>query len=94
MTHTRSTCALRQLHDWDVDFAAWCTYKYLNSGPGSIGGAFVHDKHSSADLPKLTGWWGTNKTTRCVRSLSRRGDCYEAVAFDRLSPPADSASQP
>ncbi len=57
---------LPQLHDWDVDFAAWCSYKYLNSGPGAIGGAFVHDKHTTADLPKLKGWWGTNKTNRYV----------------------------
>ena len=57
---------LPQLHDWDVDFAAWCSYKYLNSGPGAFGGAFVHDKNTTADLPKLKGWWGTNKTNRYV----------------------------
>ncbi len=54
-----------QLHDWNVDFAAWCTYKYLNSGPGGVGGAFVHNRHVSDDkLPKFTGWWGTNAATR------------------------------
>ncbi len=58
-----------QLHDWDVDFAAWCTYKYLNSGPGGIGAAFVHDKHAGADRPKLTGWWGTAKEERYVLSV-------------------------
>lgn len=53
------------LHDWGVDFAAWCTYKYLNSGPGGPGGCFIHNRHvASPDLPKLTGWWGTNKATR------------------------------
>lgn len=54
-----------QLHDWDVDFAAWCTYKYLNSGPGGVAGCFVHERHvSDPNLPKFTGWWGTNKSTR------------------------------
>jgi kynureninase len=53
-----------QLHDWNVDFACWCTYKYLNSGPGSVGGAFIHGKHLKADLPRFAGWWGHDKTTR------------------------------
>ncbi|KAJ7389149.1 hypothetical protein OS493_033235 [Desmophyllum pertusum] len=54
-----------QLHDWNVDFACWCTYKYLNSGPGGIGGAFVHEKHAyNFDLPKFAGWWGHDRTTR------------------------------
>ncbi len=53
------------LHDWGVDFAAWCTYKYLNSGPGGVGGAFVHNRHvADRDLQKLLGWWGTRKDTR------------------------------
>ncbi|MDQ4120071.1 MAG: kynureninase [Acidobacteriota bacterium] len=53
------------LHDWDVDFAAWCSYKYLNSGPGSIAGVFVHERHAeSFDLPRFAGWWGHDKKTR------------------------------
>ena len=52
------------LHDWDVDFACWCTYKYLNSGPGAIGGVFIHEKHHSENLPRLAGWWGYDKPTR------------------------------
>lgn len=53
------------LHDWDVDFAAWCTYKYLNSGPGAVAGAFVHDRHlSNAFLTRLEGWWSTDPATR------------------------------
>lgn len=53
-----------QLHDWDVDFACWCTYKYLNSGPGAIGGVFIHERHHQADVPRLAGWWGYDKPTR------------------------------
>ena len=53
------------LHDWGVDFAAWCSYKYLNSGPGSVGAIFVHEKHGqNFDLPRFGGWWGHDKNTR------------------------------
>ncbi len=53
------------LHDWNVDFAAWCTYKYLNSGPGSVSGVFVHEKHAeNFDLPRFAGWWGHDKEAR------------------------------
>lgn len=53
-----------QLHDWGVDFAAWCSYKYLNAGPGSIAGIFIHEKHHNARLPRLEGWWGNEEKTR------------------------------
>ena len=54
-----------ELHDWNVDFAAWCTYKYLNSGAGSIGGIFLHEKHFEiAKLKKLDGWWSHRFDTR------------------------------
>ena len=53
------------LHDWDVDFAAWCSYKYLNSSPGNAGAIFVHERHGeSYDLPRFGGWWGHDKEVR------------------------------
>ena len=53
------------LHDWGVDFAAWCSYKYLNSGPGNASGVFIHERHLQRDdLPRFEGWWGNRKETR------------------------------
>ena len=52
------------LHDWNVDFAVWCSYKYLNSGPGSVAGVFIHEKHHSQDLERFAGWWGHDKESR------------------------------
>jgi kynureninase len=54
-----------ELHNWNVDFAAWCSYKYLNAGPGSVAGAFVHERHhKNTDMPLFAGWWGHDKETR------------------------------
>ncbi|WP_461533664.1 kynureninase [Sinomicrobium sp.] len=53
------------LHDWNVDFAAWCSYKYMNSGPGNASGVFVHEKHHrDKNIPRFAGWWGHNKERR------------------------------
>jgi len=53
------------LHDWGVDFAVWCSYKYLNAGPGAVAGCFVHERHAhNTRLPRFAGWWGQHKATR------------------------------
>ena len=53
-----------QLHDWGVDFAVWCSYKYLNSGPGGVSGIFVHEKNHNKNLLRLAGWWGYDESRR------------------------------
>lgn len=63
LAHAAGNVAL-SLHDWNVDFACWCSYKYLNSGPGAIGGAFVHEKHHDKNLGRFAGWWGYDIHTR------------------------------
>lgn len=64
LAHGAGNLALR-LHDDDVDFAVWCSYKYLNAGPGALAGCFVHERHASdKKLPRFAGWWGHNKKTR------------------------------
>jgi kynureninase len=56
---------VHQLHDWNVDFAVWCSYKYLNAGPGAIGGCFVHERHGHREeLPRFAGWWGHHAQSR------------------------------
>ena len=64
LAHAAGNVALN-LHDWGVDFAAWCSYKYMNSGPGNASGVFIHERHlNRSDIPRFEGWWGTKKETR------------------------------
>lgn len=67
------------LHDWRVDFAVWCNYKYMNAGPGAIGSIFVHETHGQVDQtkgmegyrPRLAGWWGNDSSSRFAMRNSR-----------------------
>ncbi len=63
LAHAAGNVSL-QLHDWGVDFATWCSYKYLNSGPGGVSGVFIHERHHETDLPRFQGWWGYQKQDR------------------------------
>ncbi|MFN7964207.1 MAG: kynureninase [Acidobacteriota bacterium] len=61
------------LHDWNVDWAAWCSYKYLNAGPGAVAGCFVHERHgNNTTLPRFGGWWGNDPATRFEMRAQRR----------------------
>ncbi|MFM8996446.1 MAG: kynureninase, partial [Bacteroidota bacterium] len=70
LAHTAGNIDLH-LHDWDVDFAAWCSYKYLNSGPGNVSGVFIHERHGlNPETRRMSGWWGHKED---VRFLMKRG---------------------
>lgn len=63
LAHAMGNTPLK-LHDWKADFAVWCSYKYLNAGPGAVGGCFVHARHHDANLQRFAGWWGHDKAAR------------------------------
>lgn len=78
-----------KLHDWDIDFAAWCSYKYLNAGPGGIGGIFVNEKHTKGDdvlgRPRLAGWWGNEAGNR-FRMEEKFRPIESALGFRQSNP--------
>lgn len=82
LAHAAGNVELK-LHDWDVDFAVWCSYKYLNSGPGSIAGIFVHEKHHKEKLPRFEGWWGTKADTRFL--MKREMEPFQTAEAWQLS---------
>jgi len=75
------------LHDWDVDFASWCSYKYLNSGPGAVAGVFVHERHvADPDIPRLSGWWSNDPANR-FEMLPELTPVASADAWQMSNPP-------
>ncbi len=83
-----------QLHDWNVDFAVWCSYKYLNSGPGAIAGCFVHERHGrDMDLQRFAGWWGNDPNKRFLKHLLPHFEPVEGAQGWQISnPPILSAA--
>ena len=80
-----------QLHDWNVDFAVWCSYKYLNAGPGAIGGCFVHERHFGNVPSRLSGWWGHEPKTR-FQMLPEFNPANGAAGWAVSNPPIFSAA--
>ena len=93
LAHAAGNIPLK-LHDWNVDFAAWCTYKYMNAGPGAIAGLFVHQRHGKVEYPegsdkpvfrhRLTGWYGGDKASRFEMNNSEfmPPDCRSCMSVD------------
>lgn len=87
LAHAAGNVPLR-LHEWNVDFACWCTYKYLTCGPGSVAGCFVHERHGrNLDLPRFGGWWGNDPATRFRMHLNETFVPVASVEAWQLSNP-------
>ncbi|MEO7723792.1 MAG: kynureninase [Chthoniobacterales bacterium] len=83
------------LHDWNADFAIWCSYKYLNSGPGAVAGAYVHERHASnRELPRFAGWWGNDPATRFRMQLEPQFVPVPSADSWQLSNPSILAMAP
>jgi len=92
LAHAAGNVPLR-LHDWGVDFAAWCSYKYLNAGPGAIAGCFVHERHArDTSVPRFAGWWGNDPESRF--EMARRFSPVASVDGWQLSNPPILAMAP
>ncbi|WP_340075614.1 kynureninase [Leptobacterium sp. I13] len=92
LAHATGNIALK-LHDWNVDFAAWCSYKYMNSGPGNASGVFINEKHlKKTDISRFEGWWGTKKETRFL--MQPEFDAMETADAWQLSNPPVLALAP
>lgn len=86
LAHAAGNIALN-LHDWNVDFASWCSYKYINSGPGNASGVYVNEKHLKDDnIPRFEGWWGTKKETRFLMKPAFEST-HTADAWQISNPP-------
>ncbi|MDM1348044.1 kynureninase [Myroides marinus] len=86
LAHAAGNVELK-LHEWNVDFAAWCSYKYMNAGPGSASGCFVHERyHTDKELVRLAGWWGHNKERRFL--MERKFDAIESAHGWQISNPS------
>lgn len=88
LAHAAGNVPLR-LHDWNVDFACWCSYKYLNAGPGAVAGCFIHERHgANPELPRFAGWWGSDPETRFrMQSQSRFTPQPGADGWQLSNPP-------
>jgi len=87
--------AVLHLHDWDVDFAVWCSYKYLNAGPGAVGGCFVHERHGAdASLGRFAGWWGNDPSSRFQMQTRDRFVPFAGAEGWQLSNPSILAMAP
>ena len=89
LAHAIGNVALR-VHDWDVDFAVWCHYKYLNADPGGVAGIFVHERHGrDKSMPRLSGWWGQRRETRLAMPNDFEPE-VGAWGFQQSGPPIAS----